>query len=345
MADTKYTILGMTGAGKTCFITGMYMRMSVGMDGFTLVTDDATRIKLERDIQALRRPSGQTRFPEATVNDIDAIKRYEFRMNYAREKIITFEMIDYAGGSLNAGGAVFEKVSQSIAESSALLIIIDGSLLCADSRDERRENVYFDCAMTITPVIQAFADKHPGEPLPPVVFIVTKSDLCKQYVQEGEIVSLIKEYFSPAFCENTTSYICAVSLGDTISDDDYKGKFNPINIHIPFFIGAYHDFYNRCLIQKEQMEEANAQLESERARKSSQYAHENRRWLFKRMDYMAKLQDDIEKNRAALNKNLSIFDLVKELFIKFGARLEMESSNFKCFIDGVEQTGFKSFRL
>ena len=46
MADTKYTILGMTGAGKTCFITGMYMRMSVGMDGFTLVTDDATRIKL-----------------------------------------------------------------------------------------------------------------------------------------------------------------------------------------------------------------------------------------------------------------------------------------------------------
>ena len=345
MADTKYTILGMSGAGKTCFITGMYMRMSVGMDGFTLVTDDDTRIKLERDIQTLRRTTGQARFPEATVNDIDAIKRYEFRMSYAREKIITFEMIDYAGGSLNAGGEVYEKVCQSIAESTALLIIVDGALLCSEDKDERRENVYFDCAMTITPVIQTFADKHPGEPLPPIVFVVTKSDLCKQYVQESEIVSLIKEYFSPAFCENTTSYICAISLGDTISDDDYKGKFSPINIHIPFFIGAYHDFYNRCLFRKHQMEDANMKLEMERTSKVSQYEQENRKWLFKRKDYLAKLEADIKQNRVARDKNLSIFDLTKELFIKFGTRLEIESNNFKSFIDGVEQTGFKSFRL
>ncbi len=28
MADTKYTMIGMTSAGKTCYITAMYMKMS-----------------------------------------------------------------------------------------------------------------------------------------------------------------------------------------------------------------------------------------------------------------------------------------------------------------------------
>lgn len=58
MADTKYTMIGFTSAGKTCYITAMYMKMAAGFDGFTLVTDDKTRTKLERDILTLREPKG-----------------------------------------------------------------------------------------------------------------------------------------------------------------------------------------------------------------------------------------------------------------------------------------------
>ena len=43
MAKTKFTMIGMTSSGKSCYITAMYMKMAVGMDAFTLTTDEDTR--------------------------------------------------------------------------------------------------------------------------------------------------------------------------------------------------------------------------------------------------------------------------------------------------------------
>lgn len=113
MADTKYTMIGMTSAGKTCYITAMYMKMSAGFDGFTLVTDDNTRTKLERDILTLREPKGQERFPTATNET--TTRSYEFRLSYETKKIITFEMLDYAGGLLRTRENTYAQVKESIA--------------------------------------------------------------------------------------------------------------------------------------------------------------------------------------------------------------------------------------
>ncbi len=343
MADTKYTMVGMTSAGKTCYITAMYMKMAAGFDGFTLVTDDATRTKLERDILTLRSPSGQDRFPIATNET--TTRSYEFRLSYETKKIITFEMLDYAGGLLRTRENTYAQVKDSIAESTALYVFVDGKSFCDEDREERKENVYYDCAMTVTPLIQDFADTHDGT-LPPIVFVVTKADLCKQYVSSEEITSTIKELFSPAFSENTYSYICAVSLGDTISDDDYKGRFRPVNIHIPFFIGSYHEYFNRCVILKSEIEKGNASLTEEKRSADSGAARELRRWrLFRDEDYIIRCRDRIRKADAALKSNQALLDSTKELFYKFGARLETESDNFKCFISGVEQSSFKAFKL
>ncbi len=67
MADgnCKFTMLGMSYSGKTCYIAGMYMKMAVGVNGFTLVAEDETRVKLEREIRTLRKTMGQERFLEA----------------------------------------------------------------------------------------------------------------------------------------------------------------------------------------------------------------------------------------------------------------------------------------
>jgi len=345
MADTKYTMIGMSSAGKTCYITGMYMKMAVGMDGFTLVTDDKTRTKLERDIQTLRCPTGQDRFPMATRNHEDATVSYEFRLNYDLKKIISFEMLDYAGGSLADRGSVYSQVKQSIAESTALYVIIDGTLFCSDDREERKENVYYDCAMYITPIIQDFADSHEGQ-LPPIVFVITKSDLCKRYVTGEEIVSVLKSLFSPAFADGTTSYIAAVSLGDTISDDGYKGKFRPVNIHIPFFIGSYHEYYNRCVILKNDIEDANWQLKKTIESKNAAAQREGNKWrIFRDDGYIERCRSAAKSAEKGIQSNRDLFDTTKELLIKFGTRLEVESPNFKCFINGIEQSSFKSFKL
>ena len=345
MADTKYTMIGMTSAGKTCYITAMYMKMSAGFDGFTLVTDDRTRTKLERDILTLREPKGQDRFPTAT--DETTTRSYEFRLSYETKKIITFEMLDYAGGLLRSRENTYEQVKESIAESTALYIFVDGKSFCTDDREERKENVYYDCAMTVTPIIQDFADTHEGN-LPPIVFVVTKADLCKQYlsVSGEEIVTVIKELFSPAFSEGTYSYICAVSLGDTISDDEYKGRVRPANIHIPFFIRSYHEYFNRCVVLKSDIEAGNADLTREKRVADSNASKELSRWrIFRDESYIERCRKQARDAENALQSNQALLDSTKDLFYKFGARLEAESPNFKCFIGGVEQSKFKGFKL
>lgn len=343
MADTKYTMIGMTSAGKTCYITAMYMKMSAGFDGFTLVTDDKTRTKLERDILTLREPKGQERFPSATNET--TTRSYEFRLSYETKKIITFEMLDYAGGLLRSRENTYAQVKKSIAESTALYIFVDGKSFCTDDREERKENVYYDCAMTVTPLIQDFADTHGGY-LPPIVFVVTKADLCKQYVSGEEIAAVIKELFSPAFSEGTYSYICAVSLGDTISDDDYKGRFRPVNIHIPFFIGSYHEYFNRCVALISKIEAGNSDLEKEKGNLDSRIAKELKKWkILRKESYLEELIQDAKNNEAAQKSNKAVLDSTKDLFYKFGAKLEAESPNFKCFINGIEQSRFKGFNL
>lgn len=367
MADTKYTMIGMTSSGKTCYITAMYMKMSAGFDGFTLVTDDITRAKLERDILTLRKPTGQERFPTAT--NATKTRSYEFRLSYETKKIITFEMLDYAGGLLRSRGIPitqadepieenskpqvketitanpYEQIKNSIAESTALYIFVDGKSFCTDDREERKENVYYDCALTVTPIIQDFADTHGGY-LPPIVFVVTKADLCKQYVSSEEIATVIKELFSPAFSEGTYTYICAVSLGDTISDDDYKGRFRPVNIHIPFFIGSYHEYFNRCVALISKIEAGNSDLEKEKSILNSHMAKELKKWkILRKESYLEELLQATKNNEAAQKSNKAVLDSTKNLFYKFGAKLESESPNFKCFINGIEQSRFKEFNL
>lgn len=343
MDNAKYTMIGMSSAGKTCYITAMYMKMSTGVDGFTLVTDDTTRAKLERDILSLRGRNGVDRFPQATNET--TTRSYQFKMNYETNEILTFEMLDYAGGLLRSRGNAYAQIKKSIEESSALYIFIDGESFCDEDREERKENVYYDCAMTVTPIIQDFADAHKGN-LPPIVFIVTKADLCKHYVSSQEITAVIKELFSPAFSKGTFSYICAVSLGDTISDDEYKGRFKPVNIHIPFFIGSYHKYFDQYLALKSYTERRKKEYTEEKHFAVSMMETEQKKWRLFRDESAIQAY---RKNAECSENNLEIiqthFDKIKELVVKFGAKLEAEGPNFKCFVNGVEQSQFRGFLL
>ena len=46
MVDTQITILGMSGAGKTCYLLGLYYKMGAGMRGYTITTDEDTDVEL-----------------------------------------------------------------------------------------------------------------------------------------------------------------------------------------------------------------------------------------------------------------------------------------------------------
>lgn len=344
MSDTKYTIVGMSSSGKTCFLTAMYMKMVTGVDGFTLSTkNENTRRKFERDIHALRRGTGIERFPAATPNAENATKLYEFRLIYDIMEIINFDVMDYAGGALLDGGPVHDQIKQSMEESTVMFICIDGALLCDEDREIRRENVYYDCAMSVTPLIQDFADSHGGQLLP-IVFIITKSDLCKAYIKdEKEIVQIIRDLFRPAFSEGSISYICSVSLGDSISDDGYKGRFAPENIHIPLFLGSFHEYYNRCVSLKEEVEEANRNLHEQKQQAQAAADEEKDCWsIFRDDDLIESCLGLVQESIEGLEHNQALLEYTQALYMRFGLQLEKESENFMMFISGVEQPGFRT---
>lgn len=338
MADTTYTIVGMSGSGKTCYITAMYMKMAAGFDGFTLVTDDQTRSRLERDIRTLREPRGMERFPVAT--NATAVTSYDFDLCYETDKLITFEIMDYAGGLLSTREDTYKQFKDSLAASSAMYIFIDGKSLCTNDREERRENLYYDCAMTMTPIIQDFANANGY--IPPIVFVVTKADLCKNYIDQQEIIMLLRDLFSPAFSRGTYTYLCAISLGDTISDDGYKGRFSPTNVHLPFFIGAYHDYYDMCVscinkLEKSYESKKSADFYEKYTRIASKIPFFGISALICRKDSknaVKEANDEISSLESFLKYSKAVFSLL-------GERLRIESKNFTCFIDGAEQMEFR----
>lgn len=309
--STVFTMVGASGAGKTCYITAMYAKMATGFDGFTLVTDDATRVQLEKNIYSLRKPDGKSRFPQATPEEYT--RTFDFRLSYDLKRIINFSIMDYAGGILMSREGTFEKFKSSLDESTALYIFIDGESLCDKDRTERIENVRYDCALTTTPLIQDFADTHEGI-LPPIVFVVTKGDRCMNYVNDDEIVSILRDLFSPAFAVGTTTYVCVVSLGRNISDNDYKGRFAPVNIHIPFFIGCYHEYLNRCVALTEEINKTNGELGEQSAAWKASMEKEKKKWrIFRKYDFVKKCADRAKK-RTQILKTTSSFWLSQELY-------------------------------
>ena len=80
MSDIDFTMLGMTGTGKTCFLTGMYYEMSSGIQGYTLSSDDDIDIELRNKWEKLcDEKNGVNRFPVGT----DKTERYKFTLEYA----------------------------------------------------------------------------------------------------------------------------------------------------------------------------------------------------------------------------------------------------------------------
>lgn len=240
---TKFTALGLSGSGKTCYVLGLYAQMSMGVNQFNITTENDIARKLENEMDILAdKTKGKDRFPLPTsLNDWTD---YRFKLHYQNTPIMSVSWMDYGGGLLCDKGEtseVYEKLSKSIEESTALYIFIDGEKLCKQTLEEIKYEIKWYCSSKINPFITQFANTH--DVLPPIIFVITKKDLRHyRFGDDNELMSLISECFSSVFGNKTKNvYITATTLGSNITDNNYQGKAEP-NMHIPFFIGLYHEY-------------------------------------------------------------------------------------------------------
>lgn len=324
-ADTILTILGMSGSGKTCYLLGMFYKMTGGLKGYNLHTDDDTHTDLTRRYEILNDESkGAMRFPKPT----DVPEKFIFNLQYGYQDILSFEWADYPGGYLkekNDGDIEgYTDIKNSILKSSTLFICIDGSLLRGEDTDDKIERVRDNCSNIINHFFSEYRQEN--KHLPPTAFIVTKYDECRNDTDLDELCEIIEEAFSGFFTEipgakNITTII-PVTLGKDLTENEKKGNLKPENIHLPIFMGiwfALRDYVKNLgdegnninkqindLMQSLKSSSAQNKSEIERLTKEiesiqSSIRTEQGRWFGGNKKYLRELQDKITD----LNKQIT----------------------------------------
>ncbi len=300
MSDTQITILGMSGAGKTCYLLGLYYKMGSGMRGYTITSDDDTDVQLRDRYARLCDVTldKEKRFPAGTDN----ISKYQFDLQYGYNTIMSFDWVDYPGGLLdrkNSGNIEeYEDIKKSINNSSSLFICVDGSLLLGDDIDEKIDNVKDNCSNVInTFFTEYFKDNNK---LPPTAIIVTKYDLCKDDTNEDELCEIIEEAFSPFFVEDENKKVVAVipvSIGKNIMDNDCSGKMKPVNIHLPIFMGIWFALSEKIQAHVVNIQKREKENSYDLEKLIKQKVREENRWIFKDKDEIKKLARKIQEKQ------------------------------------------------
>ncbi len=261
----QFTALGLSGSGKTCFMAGMYYKMTGGVSGYTLKADDDDAVSLTAYYEQMANAnSGADRFPGGTNQSTD----YSFELQYGYKTLEKFRWVDYAGGTLkskNSGDAEeYQQLKNDIAKSEVLYIFVDGGLFQDEdvtfaSTDSEKIEILTDIVMdNCSRQINHFLSEYTNErkKLPPIAIIVTKYDLAVKALGKADgaenmemLYKIIQRAFNPLFpdpsmytgSDGHTSMvgIIPVSLGSRISEGNYTGKLRPINMHMPAYVGIW----------------------------------------------------------------------------------------------------------
>lgn len=308
MSDSrKFTILGETGSGKTCYLLGMYYEMSAGVAGYTVIAEnEEDNRNLTLRYEMLNDKSrGASRFPAGT----DDVQKMNFKLQYAYETIAPFEWVDYPGGFLDPtrrdiNSEQYKEVENSINASDMLFICIDGANLVGDDIDRKINKIRRKCGKNISPYLGNLKDtlKKENKILPPIGMIVTKYDLCKDDTNPNELKKIIEKVFEPLFQDDDTFVaIIPVSLGATLQDDSYSGDLKPLNIHCPILLGinfALIDalWYGKYLIDNAKEERAQWQWLKE-DEEDSFFLWRSSDKIRRYKNKIAEIDDEIEHNR------------------------------------------------
>lgn len=306
MADTKLTILGMSGSGKTCYLLSMYNDMAGGMAGYTLFSDDDTDADLSSRYDKMCDNSlGQERFPRGT----DSVQSYELKLQYAHKTVFSFDWLDYPGEFLRSTNAVhLGDIKKVVNESSALFICVDGKLLTGGDRATKVRRIRNKGAAVINRFFSQY--ERENNKLPPTGFIVTKYDICARDTDAEELMHIIKEAYSTFFVKDRNNERIAavfpVSIGEGIAEDGYHGEIEPLNMHLPIFMGIWFALQDGLLKLAKEKGVLRSRIASRIGELQNElFEKENKFLLFRREKVLAELREAIrsEQSRDARQQN------------------------------------------
>lgn len=299
----KITMLGTTGAGKTCYMLGMYSFMSVGLHGFTInAKEPDIDIDLNDKWETLVVEQGEERWPPATQpqSQEDPVYKYAFNFCYGFKPIMSFNWLDYRGGALRdkTKPSDTQQLFEYAKESDCLFLCVSGeyfkqAIVETDGKTNfgvrQKVATRLNLTMMNNLITELQQKRKPTNDNPfPVAIVITKYDLCMERGKEA-IVQDIKQLFEPLFQPESgwLVMVCPVSLGKELATNKDSGEIEPINIDKPVAFAIYSKLQSRALETKNSKNNTQQSLEKDKERNFLI------RWMY---------DDDIANNEARLRE-------------------------------------------
>jgi hypothetical protein len=241
--DIRITMLGSPGAGKTCYMLGMYNFMQIGVRGFTMSMPDMDASQLFEDRWQTLIEGGDDRWP---VPNAAGHEEYTFELNYGFIPMMRVRWIDYRGGilSLTSADPDVPALRGYVVQSSCLFLCIPGEALKdglthAGAQTSRIAKMN---ELIKSAVVQAGANAN--NPFP-IALVITKFDLCRAAGRTREaIMDDLRTYLSSAFAPGAPvlAAVIPVTLGNDLARDSKNGEIEVLNMHLPFAFAIWAQY-------------------------------------------------------------------------------------------------------
>jgi hypothetical protein len=234
---TKITMLGTTGAGKTCYMIGMHMYMQTcGTNGFTITSCQHNQARqIEEQWDKMTESEGTDRWPPGNP---DVPIEYSFNFNYASQTFAQFDWLDYRGGALkdNADAEDSKILVERLCTSDCVFLCLPAEYLLSGSRYKAAAKAGVGRMNTLMTEVAAKVNPTPENPFP-VAIIVTKADLLGEFdgSLESNAIDAVKAVFQSLFVPESPWLvsIIGVSLGQELAQKPESGEIDPIAVHLP----------------------------------------------------------------------------------------------------------------
>lgn len=264
--NKKISIMGVRGAGKTCYIYAMAQVMQAGArNEDTVISMISNSIIQQTKLNSGYSMLARNEWPGGTA-DSSSERIYDFRVRLEhtdnfRDVIPSLLVRDYRGGVLtgDVGMDDFSNLLNFFSDSCSVIFLIDGSKLlnAMDVLDLEPEHRVVRTPMEILEarnqisfienLFLEYRKNNSDKKIPPVMVAITKADLFASKEELAAGKKLVRRYLSSIFAKGTgvDSAITAVSLGDNLTHEDGDRLTGNLklnmdgNIHIPIIYSLY----------------------------------------------------------------------------------------------------------
>lgn len=329
----QLSIIGLSNAGKTCYIYAMAKTMINGFEGLNIIAkDDDLRDQLRQGWRGIRHGS----WPQGS----DKVTMCEFDCSLFLNPIMDFCWEDFKGGSLTSMNEIDKKFrnefNEYLCNSDGLLLFVGADMLQDILKETDEAEDYTEDLEVLTAL---FLRNKGVLSRIPVTVVITKSDLLS--VEEKEFaIEIVKEVFKPLFMvgNNIEVLVAPVCIGQNLGRGEQGSSVSGVifhdpqegNIHMPIVFNLYH-FLKDCIsVEKSMLGDADKAMEERRKRLRTAEAHNGlQRWW--NSENVGDLRDSVNSQQDVIRKKK---EKIKELESQLDKVERMFSKNCQYYVNG-----------